>query len=91
VIPRLTVGKQLTQPGFTRKPSALAGTPGLRKTGPEATINLSSAASHRDIELDCGYTADVSQLADDAMVIYVPEGRGRDAAKLAHSVFEEYR
>jgi hypothetical protein len=84
-------GKQLMRPGSTRKPFALMDLTDSGLTGPEATIHLPSAASHRGMELDCGHTADVSQLAGDAMVLYLPEGRGGDAAMVAHSVFEEYR
>ena len=35
--------------------------------------------------LDCSDTSDVSQLeANDAMVVYIPQGRGADAAIVAH-------
>lgn len=83
--------KQLMRPGSTRKPFVLMD-PDSGRLDPKQRLICRQPLRIRGMWLDCNHTVDVSQLeADDATVVCAPEGRGLDAAIVAHSVFEEHR
>lgn len=85
-------GKRLIWPGTTLKRCVLMELLESRKLGAKQRLFCRRALRIGGMWLGSSHTADVSQLdADDAMVVYMPRGRGGDAAIVADSVFKEHR